>query len=543
MIVARRLVAFFLLAASAGFGYADLPAQQDWRSHLPGEWLATVEIDSLERLEERLPSLLKPWGLETPPIEAWLANILPGAKFDDRPWVAALVVGADGQPVPLVFLPAENFDRFCESLEADPAEDLAIATVGGFDIALQECGGWVRIGLLDNDVDANPVGTAPPNAGKQNLRLNVSSTGWEQAAEFLNTRRQGEIAAGQGRVSPWRWPQRISDILDRLALFGPLAQRLAGYDCTITIGVDWDEATDSLRATVDIPTPTPVASSVTKAPVILTNKPIFWAVSPGIVPEVAVDLFLAWTRCRPEQVEASSYPQTEWEAFADAQRTMIGRCDSASYVMHFPEEGQPVSANEVVAFTWNGSQASLGEALNATNAAWNRLLKATDSRTPSPVSTTPLNDNRGWLMTVDLFENAGLDFTPELEALFDRFYGHGGKMVRQVVSSGQQEWRIVMHPSFDDPNAASLPAPETAAFLYGEVSIHRLLAWNQMVDDIGKEEDVGRRVRPPMDPTAPARFELTGGNTLHAEAVMSQATYEAAVKYSRSKKQPVAQNN
>ncbi|MEO0531752.1 MAG: hypothetical protein AAF266_14425, partial [Planctomycetota bacterium] len=121
----------------------------DWRAELPVDCLAVAVVDSPEATVTQAAKLLEPWGRKA----GWLADsfdaAFPGDLFANRPWVVALVEHEAGAVAPLVLAPTDDFAALCEVLSADVADDLAVAVVAGFDVALIDRNGWTQLTLLD----------------------------------------------------------------------------------------------------------------------------------------------------------------------------------------------------------------------------------------------------------------------------------------------------------------------------------------------------------------------------------------------------------
>src|SRR5690606_9852477 len=64
--------------------------------------------------------------------------------------------------------------------------------------------------------------------------------------------RQGQLAAGQGRIGPWRWPQSFDGYVDRLAPYAPLAEEAASWDESLEVGAAFVDEEIRLTATIPV---------------------------------------------------------------------------------------------------------------------------------------------------------------------------------------------------------------------------------------------------------------------------------------------------
>lgn len=534
--MAIRLALLVLLV----FASASRVSADDWRSHVPPGWLATVAVRDLVAFEEHLEGLLAVWQRSALPMQATLDAYAPGVEFAKGSWGLALVSQQNQGVAPLLFVPTDDFERFCEALNADAADEIAIARVAGYDLELRPSGDWVRVSLLDDDVPDGEAGNDSLPASESSVEVRVSSAGLNLIAKQLTQRRQGQIAGGHGRIGPWKWPDGFEAALERLAPYGPLFETLASYEVPFTLGLASDTPGDALVAKLQAPIEVPSTRS-DPVPGVPASKPIVRTTIPGKLPSVFIDLYLAWMHCHPDAIEAPIYPQPYWDDYADAQRRFLEGCRGMTEVIHMPGESQPVSANRSAYFRWAGDAASLGDAMKASSFQWNRLVDASKSRAPARTELAPSETTGGWEQSVDLYESSGVAKTPEIEALFDQFYGHGGRIVVQIAPAGDQLWHTSMHPSYESPNQAAPPdeTRDESVLLRSEIRVDRMLAWRKQVDDIDQQGTIGRRVRPPMSEAPPAELTIRRGRDhLEAEGRLPRATYQALADYWLVEKQP-----
>ncbi len=545
--IARASAACLLLMALACVAVADEPAADGWRRYAPSDWLATIEVRDLERLEPGLRALAEPWGTPPPPIAAVVSGILPADTLASRPWAAAFAESKKGPPIGVLFVPTDDFSALCDALQADPAGDIAIVTLFGYDLALEECDGWARVSLLDQEIASEPIDpdATPKQPVEGNLRVRASAHGLRAAADHLAELRRARIAFNRGRIKPWtRAPRSLGEAMERLAPYWPVVKQLAAYEEPIT--VDFSLGDEALTATIVAPVQQPAQHADHAPPLLPAAKPIAVSRIPGQPAPIVIDLGLAWMRSRPQDHDAVEFPARKWRAYADSQRRMLALNRGTTEVYHLPQPGQPVSANQQNRFGWDGDSESLGRSLRDVTTSWNQLINATKTRSRLLAELSPGEASGTWTITSDLFAGVGLASTPELEALFDRYFGNGGKMISEFAQTEDGSWLYSMHESYQPKPPETVGQQDSArphlqpdVLLDATLWLDRLIAWHQQVDGIDKQKDRGRRVRPPMAESPPAQFTLVGGETLRAEARLPLSTYGALVRFWMSEPQPV----
>ncbi|MEQ8846868.1 hypothetical protein [Botrimarina sp.] len=510
------------------------PAQAEWAP--PAGWLVVVEVADLTALTERARLLLKPWDRNLPDVVRLAEQRLGQQALGDGPWLAVLTRADGGHLVPVVFAPVDDFDAFRRGLAAERAGDLAIAKLGQYEIALAERGPWARLTLLDDadrlaDGAADPLGPAPEG----DLVVRTSQQGRRWLAERLSERRRAAIDS-RGRRDPWRWSDGVQGAVDWLAPYGPVVESLGRVRGEVSVAFSLDAAADELVAAVRAPHAEPAeAAEPLPPPAVPANRPILVAQSAGPLPALVIDLILATHQSRPSVIEAAEFPQPYWDDFADAYRQLLEGYRSFRAVLDTPAADGPVAANQRLAFRWSGDADSFGNLLHLLVVRWNLLNEAANASTPHRVGIERL-EPAGWRLSVDLVKAFGLDPTPDITALLDRYYGAGGELQMLVTPRGESAYLVTMG---QPPEAESANAPEAdetttdGALLTGAFWLDRWLAWSrqvELVDPVTAGPD-----RPPMAESPPARLRVTAaGGHLDAEFRLPLPTYRAAVAWRRA---------
>lgn len=534
----RTLVAVgaaFWSAAPAG---AD-PPQAAWREALPAGWLVAVEVADLARVERAVARLSEPWGVKPPALAARVAELAPEVPLRGA-WGFALATDAAGSVAPVLYVPADDFDGLCRALDAERAGEVAVATLSGFEVALVERGAWVEAALLEG----RPVSTGKRSEPRPwrlegDLRIVASPAGLARAAETLAHRRRGQIEVGAGRVLPWRWPEALAGYADRLALYHPLARELAAWGAPLEAAFSLPDDALVARIALDLgPDPTVIANAA--RPLAERGDQIGAASLAGPLPERLVNLGLAYLACRPDEIDAAAYPQPQWDDYADACRRLLARQTGAECVLTLPAEDAPLATNHAVAFRWDGPDAELGDALRLVTLRWNQLVDASPAASPLRVTMAPLDDGRGWRLASDLFEGFALERSPEVEAVFERYYGSDVYAV-EVRREANGRW-LATHAGSDAPapeprrdaDATEAAAPPEGRLAVGAFRVDRWIAWQRRIEDFDMADAIGHRPRPPMADAPAATLSIARDDVLRVEATLPWPTYEAAVKWRRS---------
>ncbi|MEO0530243.1 MAG: hypothetical protein AAF266_06645, partial [Planctomycetota bacterium] len=397
--------------------------------------------------------------------------------------------------------------------------------------------GWTQLTLLDSTPADNHDGAALSLAVLDQLadcpaRLAVSQGGMQQLAKLLAARRRGQLEIGRGLIPRWAWPTGFGMLVEQLAPYAPLAEQLGQLDEPVALGFR-GESDGAWTASLLLPIRTKPSEAT--IPAMTTETPIATLRLAGQLPTELVDLAIAFSRCRPDEIDAPEYPQPQWDDYAEACRQLADGFLAANCVLTLPGEGEPVATNQVATFLWGGAQDQLGDALALVTVRWNQLIDAAEARTPLRVAIEPLKESAGWRLSTDLFTGFDVERSPEIEALFDRYYG-GETLSLDVSSVGDAIWRASLGTEFDSSAGVGGKQLQSGGFLSGEFHLDRWFAWQRQIEDITMGDALGHRVRPTMAVAPPATLRARLGDTLRIDATLPAATYEAAVDYWRAEK-------
>lgn len=528
--VAAATVAVFAACVSTANA-----VEPTWRSHLPADWLVAAEVSDLQRLDTACKRLLEPWGIATPPLTETIDRSLPGVWFGDRAWVIAIVATADGGLSPLFFLPANDHQALCESLRADTADDLSVARVAGYDLVLKDRNGWTEVSLLEMAPPEAADGNADPNwPGASDLKIAVSPRGLERFGALLSDQNQERIRSGRRKKRPFKWPTSFATAFRQLAPYTPLVENLAKLGAPVQLGLTVQDEALELRFVLPIAT----QERGGRSQYVFADQPIATAELIGPAPAELVSLGLTWMQCQPDDIDAVTYPQPEWDDFAEACEQLIANVESAAVVLTQPGENAPLAANQTSVFTWKGSSAELGDALQLVVIRWNALVNAARSFTPLVANLSPAPEISGWQITVDLIAGMGLTPTEELKKLLDRFYGTGGTLRIEIGQREAGDWLFSIGPreaTQDRVTKRERPS-EVAAVAVAQVSLDRWLAWNARIAEVGLENAIGRRVRPPMAASMPISIRVQPKPTSTISVRVPLSTFDAFAEHWRAEK-------
>lgn len=520
----------WLLAATAALG-------ADWRDHLPADWLLVAETPRLEQLDTFVSRLATPWQRPIPPLRATLGALAPGDALADRAWAIAIAPDATGAPTFVLYAPTDDFDALCEAFDADRADDLALANLFGFDVVIEPLEGWARVSLIDSATEYGGPREQPSNEfrNEDTVRVTLSEKGCRLLAEHLEAIRQGQIADRRRRYGPLRWPNDFKTAIAKVAPYAPVTKAIAEWNTPLSLAARAGEETLTFELTAEVTTPTPDSSAI--APSLATDRAILWLEAPSPMPEELFSLWAASAQSRPDRIEAPEYPQPQWDDFTAACHELARGIGAVRVALDLPTDDEPAAANQRAAFAWDAQSGELDERLSLCVDRWNTMLDAARARTPLPIELTREPATGGFRLRTDLIASTGLEPSPEIEAIFDRYYGAGRWAVAHVIPAGGDRWVATMRPG---AAADAEPTPiDPSVLMHGELRLDRLTAWRQRLDNLLKEDAIGHRVRPPMREAPPVAFEVNGNRRLRLSITAPLNAYDAAVDYYRQDAAPI----
>ena len=541
IVVAALLVLAGVLPARAG------EANADWRRLVPKDWHAAVVAPDIERVDNALSLLLEPWAVPRVSIRGFLSGVGAAPHLADRAWVLVLVADADSRPTPRLLVPTDDHDALCDALGADRVQDLAIASLGGYEFGLRRGEGWSIVGPLDSfetSIARPATETAMTSANEDpagaDVRVLVSPVGAALSAELLKRAAQADQAAGRRR--PQGWPMTLTEARQVLTRYTPVAEVIAGWEETVVLDLAIREG--DLVATVTLPIGDASIESGDLSPTG-DKQPVTIASlrATGPLPAPFTDLLLAVLQSRPGDIDSSAYPVHEWRAYADALRALLGGVTAAELSLIDPPDDAPLAANQAARFRWAGEPDGLGAALQKTAVRWNQLIDAAETRTPlrlavEPIASEPSGSSSGWRMTIDLVAGLGMPPTEDLVALLARFYGPGGNLVVDVTPTGDGEWLANTLPEgqrrTSGPPLAAGDGTGEDRLIAGEFRLDRWVNWTARIEQVGIEDAVGFKPKKPMGEAPAARLAVRSSEgKLSVEATLPREAYQQLVKRRR----------
>ncbi len=166
------------------------------------------------------------------------------------------------------------------------------------------------------------------------------------------------------------------------------------------------------------------------------------------------------------------------------------------------------------------------------------MVDAAKARAPLKLEFAPVEGTGGYRLRTDLITGAGLEPSPEIEAIFDRYYGAGRWAGAGLKPLGGSSWCATMRPDASPIADDRFVETDPDTLLRGELRPDRLTAWWQRLNDLMNEGALGRRVRRPMRETPAIGFRVTGGERLRLTMNAPLRVYEALVDYHRSEPLP-----
>lgn len=498
----------------------------DWRDSLPEGWLAAVEVLDLAEFDQQARTLTTPWDRPTVELSA-IGKQVDGLAVD-RPWGVAVIGVPDARPTAALYAPIDDFERLCDSLDAERGEDLAIVTLLGQEFTLLELEGYAQVTLLSTPRwSAAPNGLPRPPSSQSNVSLTLSPEGLSEGAARLGAIRRDRLQAARGRLRRLRgWPENLGELAERLSCVAPIARVLASVGKPITFGLDANNRDELvLHAHWQVATP-PRGQGPRR---LVAGVPIAQLATAGALPLPIIRLALAVAESSPVSlIEAAEFPQPQWDDFAEAAQTLIAGTRSPSVLLTLPGPDAPLAANQAIAFDWPGTDESLGDAIQLAVIRWNVLMATARGRSPMRLALEPSAEGRGWLVSVDVLAAAGRDVIPEERQVLQDFYGDPDRLRIRISPRGEGWLASTLKSPVENETAQAVTESPLAS---GEFDLARWFNWDERIKSYGLEDAIGRRKPTAMDPQPAATLSVTAGEALRVEAVLPRATYEAAVRY------------
>lgn len=486
-------------------------------AELPEKTLAVVVARSADAIDASVPALLRPWRLRFNGVGPVLKRTLGGADLADRPFALGLAE-RNGAATPFALLPVDDAAAFQKAVKAGPD---GVAAIAGYLLAVEPVEGGVLLAMPDRDrhpvvADASLAGLEAV-LGETSAAVRVTRAGFalaaDQTAKLPPVRRRVVLSQIRSVREAWL-------LLGLAPRYQPLLRAFADRTDGVTVRLSADD--EALTATLDIALRgdreddprTPVPS----APPLVANLgdrvPIATLRSAGPLPGPLVRLVLALAECRPDEVDAVVFDGPTFAAYAESVAELAASVVAAEAVLLVPTADEPLAANRAVALRTEPG-ADHPEAVKQAADAWNAVVSASRARTPLVYETAEIDaaEGGGLRLSMDTLRAFGGQGVEEVVRVVERYYGPGGRLVTEHRPTGEDRWlaTAMPRPAADLLRAAlseTADEPDKKPAVTGQLWIDRWLAWRHALDDVGKEKDVGRKVRPPMAPSPPAELRL-----------------------------------
>ncbi len=570
----------FLLACSSKAGIAQEIAGLP---ELPNGTLGFVVVRDLGGLDASLQRLLRPWGLRFAGVERTLKAVCPGLSLPSRPLLIGLTE-VDHRLVPFLWLPVEDVDALAEAIHADRAREDLIVTIASYDLKITPIAQGVSVQPLGANLFNRP-GDNPFRAMKQSLGdslviLSLTSEGLERMAQQL-TEERGRNRPTRPRLLRLRTLADLWSARSLLPAYAPLMERLASEAKSLTIRLRvYPRSHSEVSSGRERPKYQIVGEHAAKSPVeeggfqlsceaVGVEAPFDREVKSGSLrtspdqladgrklilsleanrplPATLTRLAMAWMESRPDQIDAERYASPEFAAYAESVEMLVASITSFRLALATPHADEPLTANQATLFQVRPGT-STAQLVTQAMVRWNEVVRSSKARTPLEVEIIPLDGN-GIRLSTDLVAAMG---GPEVEGmvpLLERFYGPKG--VRTVDYVPLKEGKRWLSTSYAAVTKAELleqlladgllsDAPGKPRESGGKLWIDRWFAWQQRIEDVGNEQTLGRRVRPPMREAAPLQFSILEENDrIRMDFRLSANAYEALTEYWIAKKVP-----
>lgn len=514
-------------------------------AELPEGTLAVVAAKSLQDLDATAARLLEPWRLKFNGLRPIIERLAPGAEVPSGP-AAIGVVKVGANLFPFALLATDKADELERAVRARPVAGRKSAIISGYPVSITRVDGGVCLtysAALRPAVETGvPLAEIEDLLGDANAAVTVTDRGFDEAAMWAS--RLGFVR-GRFDLTRVRSLKGLMAMLPRLGVYAPFLRSLALETKGATLLVNADPDSDSLDATLDVayanadeapPAANDAATGPTLDVLLGERTPIATFRSDRPLPAPLVRLALAWAESRPDDIDADRYDPRSFAAYAESASNLLGAVRLIRLAWIVPTAGEPLATNGVE-YVRVREGADMLDAIEETTEAMNETIRRSRAGTPLIAALDPLvsPDGAGVRMTTDVLKALGGEGLEEVREVLQRYYGPDGRHVVDFTPLGDDAWLRASPPAAPEELRARLkrggaPADDEQAELL--VWIDRWLAWKQSLDDVGKNNDLGRKVRPPMAASLPLRLQLNAAaDRLRCEAALPTDAYEAMAAY------------
>ncbi|MEM8864893.1 MAG: hypothetical protein AAGF31_05035 [Planctomycetota bacterium] len=554
--ICRRRVFAIALATLLSIGSASLAAEA-WRPLVPEDWLAVAATPDWQATEAKLTKLLAKFSYNYAGASAALLQ-LAGV---DQLGVAdgEVVVGVAGSPngqaaglVPFALLPVDDFTTLVESLGGEVTGDVGVATLLGFDVCLAPGGGWAlampleQLELAQTIVERSRHPPRDADIPAADLTVELSPAGLDFAiarADAVDWRSRKRIL-NRGL----NWPPSLTLIDAAIAQNGPLLarwrERFDGLKVGFTIG---DE--DRLVAEVVGPLREPIASLPTgaaKGVDLPAPSPMARLTGRGDGPtsDLLVDLYLAYARGRPDEVDSPGYPLEPYQHFVAATRAAMQHVKHFSLIARTqPTDQSPLLANQAILLKLDDRSAFEAAAAEAI-LRWNAVVAGADAQMQIAFDTKRYEHRGRPLLefSVDMIDAINVGVSPEIRTLMQRLFGEDSRYAWRLLPIGESHALFADLPLEDaielcdqlegvDAAVAEEQAP-TIDRWQAEVYLDRFLAWQSQVLEVTQGRVLGGRRSRTMASSPPLQIDATAdASQLKVQATLQPQTLQAMAGY------------
>ncbi|TWT75875.1 hypothetical protein Pla123a_26590 [Posidoniimonas polymericola] len=503
------------------------------RSPIPGDWIAALTV--------RDPLAVAPKGqrlagqLGAPWIDPAFLELIKSPEFQLAGKNIAVGLAAPSGDVarmyPFFAVPTTPA-TLAAAFGGDLTGQIAIFSINGVDFAARERRGATLVvplaeqAILLDQADDDAITDSPSPDHDLTVRLS------ERGLDLLRGRvEQQSIARDAHRrfaLTRLAWPPSAAWVDAAIGGNLPLADRVAELFKAGTFGLTLQddggvaaEITAALRQPHAGPPP---AAADPKPPIALAapREPI--ATLSGDATDGSlrplVGLTLAYARGRPDEIEASTYPEKEYAEVEEHALAAVDMVTGVDATLLARSEADPFYSNRLIGLQTTDS-AEFAAHLEAATDAWNRLVAASDARVRLSIEVSregrpdqPMETR----FTTDL--GAAIESPPSAATreIMQKYYGKSGLHVTKLVRLDGN--RVLLADVADEDLAkvveqvveqADESSPLVEQTLGGSVRLDRYANWQNAILNHYMADAIGYSPPANLD-EAPLSFEVGQGN-------------------------------
>ncbi len=523
---------------------------QPWRAYVPAGTLALGSCRSdLESLEADFVAAMDDLTYE------YVGSLTSVRHFSEllnfEPGAGRVVLGAaetqqadshGGDPCFFALIPVASYEEAVRDLGAEQVGDIAVLGFLGLEFCLAPCGEWIFVTSLEHQDVARQAslgnGQLRPRETLSDVHLEMDNRGLELLTEW-SAEVSDSARRRHGLRELLRWPPSLEAVQAAISQNGPLMAACKELFAGADLGLSFDKTsgmTWQMRGDLSNQSDSTAVAIGHEFPEAIVGNALATFSGPGQGPlsDTLESLCLAYTKGRPDEVEAKQYDEEAFAAFQESfgkTRSHVRWCHAA--LLPHAEGPLPLYSNQAVLLTVDDFEGFAGN-LRASFMAWNELVRTSNAQLAVLFAHQPFQEGvlRSDSFSVDMVEALFDDAAPEVRKIFEQFYGKGGRYVWRSFRLDDNRVLLTDLPREEAESLARQVAAEGDTQPAEELGTWRaklkpaaLMRWQARVQQVMAGRPVDRRMGKPE--AAPPRVDLRA-DVVDGQIVLSaQVTRQA----------------